>query len=140
MAATKAAQMNDPDANTAETDIESGVLDAEAQDSDSLVALEERIHRIIELVSSARGERDRALKERDRAVSGMHLAVEERDQALAERDAAVEAAALARKAIGDNAGEAQKLQAEIERLRGERKQVRVRIEKLLGQMDLLSGQ
>ena len=51
-----------------------------------------------------------------------------------------EAAALARKAIGDSASEAQKLQGEIERMRGERKQVRVRIEKLLGQMDLLSGQ
>lgn len=51
----------------------------------------------------------------------------ERDEAIAERDAA-------RKSAGD----AQKLRLEIEELRGERKQVRTRIEKLLGQMNLLS--
>ena len=46
----------------------------------------------------------------------------------AERDAAV--AALA---------ETHKLREELDSLRAERKHVRVRIEKLLGQMDLLSG-
>ncbi len=46
----------------------------------------------------------------------------------AERDAAV--AALS---------EVQQLRRENEDLRGERKQVRTRIQKLLGQMDLLSG-
>ena len=45
----------------------------------------------------------------------------------------------AQKAAGAAAAEAQKLRQEIEELRGERKQVRTRIEKLLGQMDLLSG-
>ncbi len=35
--------------------------------------------------------------------------------------------------------EAQRLRKELEELRGERKQVRTRIEKLLGQMDQLSG-
>ena len=43
----------------------------------------------------------------------------------AERDAAV--------------AEAQKLRKEAEGLRSERKQVRTRIEKLLGQMDVISG-
>ena len=37
-------------------------------------------------------------------------------------------------------GEAKKLRDELDHMRGERKQVRTRIEKLLGQMDLLSGQ
>lgn len=36
--------------------------------------------------------------------------------------------------------EAQRYQQELEALRSERKQVRTRIEKLLGQMDLLSNQ
>jgi hypothetical protein len=46
-----------------------------------------------------------------------------------------------RAAIQDSAGskqQVQRLTMELESLRGERKQVRTRIEKLLGQMDLLS--
>lgn len=50
----------------------------------------------------------------------------------AERDAAVAAA-------GNALAETHKLREEVEGLRAERKHVRVRIEKLLGQMDLLSG-
>jgi hypothetical protein len=50
----------------------------------------------------------------------------------AERDAAVSAA-------GTALAEAQKLRHELDGLRAERSQVRVRIEKLLGQMDLLGG-
>jgi len=49
-----------------------------------------------------------------------------------ERDAAIEAAKTA-------TAEAHKLREELDGLRSERKHVRVRIEKLLGQMDLLSG-
>jgi hypothetical protein len=52
---------------------------------------------------------------------------------VAERDAA-------RNAAGSTLSDLQKLRDEILELRGERKQVRQRIEKLLGQMDLLSGQ
>lgn len=52
----------------------------------------------------------------------------ERDQALAELD-------RARSALS----ESQKVREELDALRSERKQVRTRIEKLLGQMDLLSG-
>jgi uncharacterized coiled-coil DUF342 family protein len=54
----------------------------------------------------------------------IHRAVELVSSLRAERDAAV--------------AEAKKLWAEIEGMRSERKQVRVRIEKLLGQMDQLS--
>ena len=49
----------------------------------------------------------------------------ERDAAVAARDAA--------------ANDAQTVRDELESLRSERKHVRTRIEKLLGQMDLLSG-
>jgi division protein CdvB (Snf7/Vps24/ESCRT-III family) len=61
----------------------------------------------------------------------------ERDAAIAERDAARDAA---RNATGSSLAGTQKLRDELETLKSERKQVRTRIEKLLGQMDLLSEQ
>jgi FtsZ-binding cell division protein ZapB len=85
---------------------------------DSLANLEERIRRAVELVASLKAERDAAVSE------------------LAEARAALAELAPAKKA----AAEAEQLREEIGGLRAERKQVRVRIEKLLGQMDLLSGQ
>jgi uncharacterized coiled-coil DUF342 family protein len=81
-------------------------------EEDALYGLEERIRRLADLVIALRAERD---------------------EAVAERDAA-------RNAAGSTLSELQKLREEILELRGERKQVRQRIEKLLGQMDLLSGQ
>ena len=54
----------------------------------------------------------------------------------AERDAARAELAEARKATSATAG----LREEIETLRAERKQVRTRIEKLMAQMDQVSGQ
>ena len=89
-----------------------------ASELDSLASLEERILRAVELVSALRAERDAALSE------------------LLEARAALTEMAAVKKA----AAEADKLHDEIEGLRAERKQVRVRIEKLLGQMDQLSGQ
>jgi hypothetical protein len=85
---------------------------------DSLANLEERIRRTVELVASLRVERDTAVRE------------------LAAAQAALSELAAAKKV----AAEAQHLREEIGGLRAERKQVRVRIEKLLGQMDQLSGQ
>jgi uncharacterized coiled-coil DUF342 family protein len=87
-------------------------------DDDSLASLEERIRRTVEVVKALRAERD--------------AAVAERDEAFAERDAA-------RTTAGMTMADVQKLRQEIDDMRGERKQVRTRIEKLLGQMDLLSG-
>ena len=89
-----------------------------ASELDSLADLEERILRAVELVSPLRAERGVALIE-----------LEEARAALAELASVKKAAAAA-----------DKLHEEIEGLRAERKQVRVRIEKLLGQMDQLSGQ
>lgn len=85
---------------------------------DSLANLEERVRRAVELVSSLKAERDSAMNE------------------LAEMRTALAELASARKAAADT----EKLREEIAGLRAERKQVRVRIEKLLGQMDQLSGQ
>ncbi|HWZ31842.1 MAG TPA: hypothetical protein VNX18_10935 [Bryobacteraceae bacterium] len=86
-------------------------MSSPAPEEDSLASLEERIRRTVELVSALRLERDDAVAERDDA----------------------------RKAAGAAMAEAQKVRQELDDLRGERKQVRTRIEKLLGQMDLLSG-
>ena len=87
-------------------------------ETDSLGSLEDRIRRTVELVTSLKAERDAALSE------------------LAEAKAALQELAAAKKA----AAEVSSLRQEIDVLRAERKQVRVRIEKLLGQMDQVSGQ
>jgi uncharacterized coiled-coil DUF342 family protein len=66
-------------------------------DDDALGALEERIHRTVELVSTLRAERDAAI------------------------------------------ADARQLRQELDDMRSQRKQARVRIEKLLGQMDLIKS-
>jgi FtsZ-binding cell division protein ZapB len=86
-------------------------MSSPAPEPDSLANLEERIRKVVEMVTSMRAERDAAITERDQA----------------------------RNAAGGTLAEIQKLRQENEELRGERKHVRTRIEKLLGQMDLLSG-
>jgi FtsZ-binding cell division protein ZapB len=93
-------------------------MSSPAPEQDSLFDLEERIRRTVDLVSALRAERDSAFAQRDAA--------------LAERDEA-------RHSTSATSSEVQKLRQEVEELRGERKTVRTRIEKLLGQMDLLSG-
>lgn len=88
------------------------------EETDSLSSLEERINRAVELVTSLREENE-SLARKLEAIT-------------AERDAAREEA-------GQNGKHAQQAVRELEDLRSERKQVRTRIEKLLGQMDLLSN-
>ena len=81
------------------------------EDQDALVSLEERITRAVELVGTLK-------KHNDQLSARVKAAEAARDQALLE----------ARKNI-----------EELDTLRAERKQVRARIEKLLGQMDSLNG-
>jgi FtsZ-binding cell division protein ZapB len=82
---------------------------APLQDDDPLASLEERIRRAVDLVAKLRAERDAAVAEME----------------------------AARNAAGSALTDSQKVRHELESLRSERKQVRTRIEKLLGQMDLL---
>jgi FtsZ-binding cell division protein ZapB len=89
---------------------------AQQTDLDSLASLEERITKAVDVVSRLRSEKE-ALATQLETV-------------LAERDAAQKEASAANL-------QAQKVAQELEDLRSERKQVRTRIEKLLGQMDLL---
>lgn len=81
------------------------------QELDALARLEERIGQAAERVSRLRREKEVALAERETAVRE-----------------AVEAKALA-----------SRLAKELEILRGERGEIRSRVEKLIGQMDLLSA-
>jgi FtsZ-binding cell division protein ZapB len=84
---------------------------ARDNDLDSLASLEERITRAVALVTQLRSEKE---------------ALESQVQEAQKEAAAANA-------------QAQKITQELEDLRSERKQVRTRIEKLLGQMDLLSA-
>jgi chromosome segregation ATPase len=100
-------------------------MDLQLEDTDTLSGLEDRILRAVQLVGKLK-EENAALKER--------LAAAESEAQLASeaRNDAEEALAL----FKDNATKAEK---ELEVLQIERKQVKARIEKLLGQMDLLSA-
>jgi FtsZ-binding cell division protein ZapB len=81
------------------------------QEVDALARLEQRIGQAAELVSRLRREKEDALAERETAV----------------RESAESKALASRLAL------------ELETLRGERGEIRSRIEKLIGQMDLLSA-
>ncbi len=89
-----------------------------ADNEDSFAALEDRIVRAVQLVQQLRAEKQELLRQVEAAN--------------AERDSA-------RQSAGTALERSQKMVDEMDHLRTERKQVRSRIEKLLGQMDLLSG-
>ena len=91
------------------SDAAASMLQNAALEDDALASLEDRILRAVNLVAALRTERDEALAELDSS----------------------------RKAVAAATTENQKLRQEVEGLRSERKQVRTRIEKLLGQMELL---
>ena len=93
-------------------------LEFELDDSESLSHLEERIVRAVEMVGKLHEENSSLRRQLADVIA-------ERDKAARE---AKEALLLATKGA-----------SELDSLRTERKQVRVRIEKLLGQMDLLSS-
>jgi FtsZ-binding cell division protein ZapB len=81
------------------------------QESDSLTGLEERIQRAVQLVAKLRQE----------------------------KEAAVAEAAQARVEAAEARSEANRLAEEVQGLQAERKQVRNRIERLLGQIDELNA-
>ena len=93
-----------------------------AEDSDSLASLEERITRAVQLVRTLRDQNTDLQRKLESVTT-------ERDAALANLSKSKHADA-----------EAEKYKAELDQLKGERKHVRNRIEKLLGQMDLLGNQ
>ena len=92
---------------------------------DTLASLEQRIQRAVEVLTSLRAENIQ-LGEKLSTVTG------ERDRALTELSET-------RQRLADSESHLSRLSQDLDGLRAERKQVRTRIEKLLGQMDLLSA-
>lgn len=88
------------------------------QEIDSLSSLEERVVQAIQLVTRLRQEKD-----------ALSLEIQE---LTSEKEAAL-------KKLSASEAKSAEIAAEVEALRSERKQVRNRIEKLLGQIDQLSG-
>jgi chromosome segregation ATPase len=88
-----------------------------AEGTDALADLEERIVRAVQLVNQLRQEKDATEARLETALSGKQAA---------------------EKTIGELEEQNLVLMEEVETLRNERKDVRTRIEKLLGQVDQLS--
>ncbi len=80
-------------------------------DNDTLASLEERVVRAVQLVNQLRQEKEAAIAEKEAVLKSVAELQEQNNQ----------------------------LSEELETLKSERKQVRTRIEKLLGQMDLLAS-
>lgn len=80
-------------------------------DNDTLASLEERVIRAVQLVNQLRQEKEAAVAEKDAVLKSVTELQEQNAQ----------------------------LSDELDTLKSERKQVRTRIEKLLGQMDLLAS-
>lgn len=92
---------------------------------DTLASLEQRVQRAVEVLNSLRSE-NHELSQQLAAVKS------ERDQAQQELDDT-------RKQLSESEAQLGRLSEDLSHLRDERKHVKSRIEKLLGQMDLLSA-
>lgn len=100
-------------------------MDLQLEDTDTLSGLEDRILRAVQLVGSLKQE-NADLKER--------LAAAEAEGRLA-----ATARSEAEEALAAFKANASKAEQELEVLQTERKQVRARLEKLLGQIDQLGA-
>jgi len=99
---------------------------------DTLASLEERINRAVQVISQLRADNDGFQAKLKKATEDITRLQAERDEAQSfSEEFQRENAALEAKVAN--------LSEELETLRGERKQVKHRIEKLLGQLDLLSA-
>jgi len=99
---------------------------------DALASLEQRITRAVELLSSLRNENEQLRQHLNQAHEELNSMTNARDEAQA-------LSAEFQKENGDLEQRMSRLSQELDELRSERKQVKARIEKLLGQMDLVSA-
>ncbi len=107
-------------------------MDLSDDSVDSLASLEERIHRAVQLITDLRSESE--------LVQGrLKKAQDEMQAAFVERDEAQQLCEEFQKENGELEAKVRRTEEEMEVLRDERKQVKSRIEKLMGQLDLLSA-
>ncbi len=107
-------------------------MEAVQEGIDTLSDLEERINRAVQVITNLRGENDRLKEQLVAARQDLESANSEREE--------VRAATLEfQKENGELQQKIKRLSEELDVLRGERKQVKSRIEKLLSQLDLLSA-
>ena len=107
-------------------------MEAVQEGIDTLSSLEQRITHAVEVIVNLRGENERLQQQLSSTQEEVAAIRQDRD----------EAAALSNEFQKDNSElqeQIQKLKQDLDEMRGERKQVKARIEKLLGQMDLLSA-
>jgi chromosome segregation ATPase len=99
---------------------------------DTLIDLEERITRAVQMISELRSENESLQGNLRRSEEQMKTLQTERDDANSLSEEFQKETVAAQEQV-------KRLNEELETLRDERKQVKSRIEKLLGQLDLLSG-
>lgn len=108
-------------------------MEAAVQESiDTLASLEERINRAVQVITDLRNENSRL--ERDLTTTN-----EELTSAKAQLEELQVSYEQARRESGALEQNVKRLSEEVDSLRGERKQVKTRIEKLLSQLDLVSA-
>jgi chromosome segregation ATPase len=95
------------------------------EEIDTLATLEQRIQRAVEVLNSLRNEQQDLTQQ-------LAAARDERDRTLHDLEET-------RKQLSTSETQVEQLSQDVAHLREERKQVKGRIEKLLGQMDLLSA-
>lgn len=101
------------------------------QETDTLGSLEQRITRAVELITTLRGENEKLHQQ----LASTH---EELGTTQKARDEAHGMSLEFQKENAELELRVKRLAQDLDDLRGERKQVKARIEKLLGQMDLIS--
>ena len=107
-------------------------MEAVQEGTDTLASLEDRINRAVQIITTLRAdneEKQRKLEKTEEDLSAARL----------ERDEAQSMSAAFEKENTDLEQKIKDLTEELNTLRGERKQVKNRIEKLLSQLDLLSA-
>ncbi len=107
-------------------------MEAVQEGIDTLASLEERINRAVQVISNLRSENQQLQQRLKSAQEQLTSASEARDEAQA-------VTGEFQKQASDLEQRVQGLSDELDTLRGERRQVKVRIEKLLSQLDLLSA-
>lgn len=102
------------------------------QGIDALASLEQRITRAVELITTLRAENDQLLQRLNATQQDLASVSSQRDEAHA-------FSTDLQRQNGELEQKLSRFSQELDELRSERRQVKARIEKLLGQMELVSA-